>query len=200
MAKKLVMGCLVVVLLAGLGVVGVWVWLESLLTNPVDAALAHEVTFTVPKGATGRSLGPPLIEAGVVPSPISWRYFLWKRGALNAKAGKHVVSTRMSLTQLAEALEAPPLVEDEPFAVVEGWRLRDTDKALTEKGWAKAGEYLKAAQSHRSSRRRFRSRRRRLKATCTPRRTASRGQLHRRRVDSEAARHLRGALLHRAQG
>ncbi len=139
-----------IVLLGGLGVlavaagVGGFLWLEGLVSTPANPEGA-DVTFAVPKGATARGLGQPLIDAGLVKSPLAWRYFLWKRGGLNAKAGKHVVSGKLTLDALAKALEAAPLVEDEPFIVVEGWRLRDTDKALAEKGWARPGDYVKAA-------------------------------------------------------
>jgi UPF0755 protein len=64
---------------------------------------------------------------------------------LSAKAGRHLVSARMPMGEIAAALEGVPLPDDVPFIVIEGWRLRDTDKALVEKGWAKPGEYIKAA-------------------------------------------------------
>lgn len=144
--KKVAAVLVALFLLAVVTVGGVWFWLESATSLPIDASNKTDVTFLVPKGATGRSLGPALIEAGVVKSPTVWRYFLFRRGSLNAKAGKHLIGQRMTLPQLAEALEAPPLVEDEPFVVVEGWRLRDTDKALAEKGWARPGEYQEAAR------------------------------------------------------
>lgn len=144
--KRLALVAVVLVLLGLLGAAGGWFYLEAALAAPADASRTDEVTFLVPKGASARALGGPLLEAGLVKSPLVWRYFLWRRGALNAKAGKHLLSPKQNLTQLAEALEAPPLVEDEPFVVVEGWRLRDTDQALAQKGWAKAGEYWDAAK------------------------------------------------------
>jgi UPF0755 protein len=48
---------------------------------------------------------------------------------------------------LAAALEKPPLAEDEPFAVLEGWRIRDVDAALVAAGRSEAGAYIKAAAS-----------------------------------------------------
>ena len=49
--------------------------------------------------------------------------------------------------ELAAALEKPPLAEDEPFVVVEGWRIHDVDDALVACGRADAGAYVKAASS-----------------------------------------------------
>jgi UPF0755 protein len=138
------------VLIAGLGLVAVaalagfgsWFWLEGQL-NASGTGTAQ--TFEVPKGASGRALGASLSQAGVVASPVVWRYLLWKRGGLKAKAGKHELAAGFSVEQVAEALEASPKVEEEPFTVVEGWRLKETDEALVQKGWAKPGEYTKAA-------------------------------------------------------
>jgi UPF0755 protein len=122
-------------------------WLNSTVSAPVGPPDAPDVELTVAKGMTGRTLGPVLAGQKLIKSPFGWRFFLWRRGALNPKAGRHLVSARMTLPQLAEVLEAPPLVEDQPFVVVEGWRLRDTDKALAEKGWCKSGAYIQAASN-----------------------------------------------------
>jgi UPF0755 protein len=51
----------------------------------------------------------------------------------------------MTLAELATALEGPPLPEDVPFVVIEGWRLRDTDEALATAGLIQPGAYLAAA-------------------------------------------------------
>lgn len=124
---------------------GAVVWLNSSANQAPGPADAPQFELMVAKGMTGRTLGPVLVSKGLVASPLLWRWFLWRRGALNPKAGRHLVSPRLNLEQLADALEAPPIVEDQAFVVVEGWRLRDTDKALAEKGLCKPGVYLRAA-------------------------------------------------------
>jgi len=55
----------------------------------------------------------------------------------------------MALPAIHAALASPPLPEDEPFTVVEGWRRADTDRALAEHGWAPEGAYLAATSTAR---------------------------------------------------
>ena len=136
---------LAVVVLAGVGVGGAFWWLEKSVAEPAGPASAPDVEVTVARGATARALGPLLAQQGLIKDARVWRYFLWRRGALNAKAGRHLVSARMPMAALATALEGVPIPDDVPFSVIEGWRLRDIDKALVEKGWARPGEYIKAA-------------------------------------------------------
>ncbi len=72
---------------------------------------------------------------------------MWKRGGLSLKAGKFTLPRALSPMELAAALEKPPLAEAEPFSVLEGWRLRDTDEALAAAGRCDPGAYVRAASS-----------------------------------------------------
>ncbi|MBS1149084.1 MAG: hypothetical protein H6Q89_782 [Myxococcaceae bacterium] len=143
--KKILIGLTGLGMLAGLGAGGAFLWMEQAVAGAVGPSSAPDVEFTVSKGTSARALGPQLVQQGLIKDANVWRYFLWRRGALNAKAGRHLVSARMPMAQLATALEGVPIPEDVPFVVIEGWRLRDIDKALAEKGWCKSGEYVKAA-------------------------------------------------------
>ena len=58
------------------------------------------------------------------------------------KAGKHRVSPAMTAEQLLAALCGPPIPDDRPFTVVEGWRVREIDAALASAGLIQAGAYL----------------------------------------------------------
>jgi UPF0755 protein len=51
----------------------------------------------------------------------------------------------MTAGELIEAMCGAPLANDVPFTVVEGWRIREIDAALTKKGWIQAGEYAALA-------------------------------------------------------
>ena len=143
--KKVLIGLGVLIVLAGVGAGGAFMWMEKAVATAIGPADAPDVEFTVAKGTTARGLGPQLVQAGLIKDTNTWRFFLWRRGALSAKAGRHLVSKRMPMAQLATALEGVPIPDDVPFVVIEGWRLRDIDKALAEKGWCKPGEYIKAA-------------------------------------------------------
>lgn len=141
--KKVLLGIPVLLILVGLGA---FLYVNNQAAEPAGPPTSPEVEFTVAKGTTARALGPQLHKAGLIKDPNLWRYFLWNRGnALNAKAGRHKVSAKMTMGELATALEGVPIPEDVPFVVIEGWRLRDIDKALVEKGWAKPGDYIRAA-------------------------------------------------------
>lgn len=136
---------LLAVLAVGAAIVlaGAVAWLEAQTNKP--GPLQAPVVVMVAKGTTGRALGSLLTSNAAIANSFVWRYFLWRRGGLNAKAGKHALSPGMTVRQVGDVLEAPPLVEDEPFVVVEGWRIRETDHALADKGWAKPGDYIRAA-------------------------------------------------------
>lgn len=143
--KKLLIVVLGLVVLAGAAGAGAFLWAQSGVTTPKIAGDAPELVFVVKKGTSARALGPELVSEGLIDDARFWRYHLWRRGGLSAKAGRHKLKASMNIAEIATALEAPPLPEDIPFAMIEGWRLRDTDAALAAKGLIKPGEYLAAA-------------------------------------------------------
>ncbi len=96
-------------------------------------------------GATARGLTPVLEEKGLVSSALSWRWFLRSTDAGCLKAGRHDVSRSMSMRALLDDLCGPPMPEDVPFTVVEGWRIADIDAALVAQGWIVAGAYAQVA-------------------------------------------------------
>ncbi len=108
---------------------------------------APEVIFEVPKGATARGLGDELAALGLVQSPSKWDWYvrLNKAGGC-IKAGKHKVSASMSAPELVEALCGVPVPDEVAFTVLEGWRIRDIDAALAEKGFIESGAFIDAAK------------------------------------------------------
>lgn len=141
--KKVVVAFAVLVVLV-LGAAGVFVFsLDSRASAPGRGG--EDVELEVPKGANARSVAGQLEKAGLIADPLVFRYVVWKREGLKLKAGKFRLSRSASPLALADALEESPLAEDEPFVVVEGWRLRDVDAALVAAGRLDPGEYVKAA-------------------------------------------------------
>lgn len=111
--------------------------------GPADSP---DKVYELKKGMGGLAIGRDLHEQGFIESPLYWRFYLREHPGFSPKAGKHKLSARMSIPEIAAVLEQAPLSEDEPFVMIEGWRLRDTDEALAAKGWIKPGEYIAAAK------------------------------------------------------
>ncbi|PTL85756.1 endolytic transglycosylase MltG [Vitiosangium sp. GDMCC 1.1324] len=145
--KRILLVLLGLVVLAAGAVAGTFFWAERGVQHAMAPPGAPTVEFTVPKGTTGRALGPQLAAQGLLRDARLWRWHLFRRGQFAPKAGRHAVSPSMTMAEVATALEAPPIPEDVPFAIVEGWRLRDTDAALAAAGLITPGAYL-AAASH----------------------------------------------------
>ena len=142
--KKLIIILVSLFALSGVTVFGLMVYLDAAIS-----ASGHgqkEIRLTVPKGANATSIGRQLQKKGLIDASWKWRYLLKRRGGLKLKAGRFVLNEQMSMMAMADALEQSPIAEDHPLKVLEGWRLRDTDAALTEQGWIKAGEYIAAAK------------------------------------------------------
>ena len=115
---------------------------------PADPSDETEIVVTVPNGASARSMGAVLAEARAVDDAeaFSWYVRINKEGDC-IKAGDHKVRRSMSHSEIIEALCGPPIVDAEPFTVLEGWRIREIDAALTEKGLIKPGEYASLART-----------------------------------------------------
>jgi len=143
--KKLFLTLVALILVAGLGGGGAFLWADRAVRTPLRDGDTTSVEFTVPKGATGQALGRQLAEAGLIADARLWRFHLWRRGGLSAKAGRFAIGPGMSPAQIADALEGAPLPDDKPFVMIEGWRLRDTDAALAAAGWIQPGAYVAAA-------------------------------------------------------
>jgi UPF0755 protein len=118
---------------------------------PADSTDATEILVEVPKGATPRGLGPALEAAQVIDDAqaFSWYVRIHKEGAC-IKAGKHLVSRAMDHSSIIKALCGVPFVDTVPFTVIEGWRIREIDQALTRAGHAHAGEYAALAKTPRA--------------------------------------------------
>jgi UPF0755 protein len=124
-----------------------WLWLLGCVDAdaPNDPTDTTEFVFEVKKGTAASALGPQLVDQGLVSAEWRWKMFVRNDDLSCLKAGRFHVNKAMSLHELKNALCGPPLAEDVPFTVVEGWRIRDIDAALTEKGLITAGAYTKAA-------------------------------------------------------
>ncbi len=112
---------------------------------PVHPGNDAEFVYEVPKGATAGRIGPSLVENELIAGELQWKLFLRNTDASCLKAGRFNVRRSMSMNQLLETLCGVPLADDEPFTVVEGWRIGDIDKALAAKGWITKGDFVEVA-------------------------------------------------------
>lgn len=102
------------------------------------------VVFEVPKGATAGGLGDDLEQAGVI-SEMEWWVMTKTEDASCVKAGKFQLTPGASASEIRDILCGPPLADDVPFAVLEGWRIIDIDAELAKRGLIKAGAYIEVA-------------------------------------------------------
>lgn len=144
--KKLLLAVAVVVVLAVAVAGGGWLWITSGAQGAVGPANAPDVTFQLERGMTGQALGQRLKSEGLITDVLFWRWHIRERGGFKPKAGKHTLSARLTIPEIAVALEKAPKADDVPFVMIEGWRLRDTDAALVDKGLIKPGAYIAAAK------------------------------------------------------
>ncbi|MFZ9888071.1 MAG: endolytic transglycosylase MltG [Myxococcota bacterium] len=143
MRKLLTFLALTLAIVVG-GAAGALVLVTKRIDTPLEPG-APSQEFVVARGASARAVGDSLQAEGFIENKWFWRYHLWRRGGLQVKAGRFPLSRGMTLPAIATALEGAPLPEDEPFAMIEGWRLRDADKALAAVGWITPGAYVRAA-------------------------------------------------------
>lgn len=111
-----------------------------------DPADTTELLYDLPRGTTARGAGEGLAAAGIIDDADDFAMYvrLSKEGGC-IKAGKHRLSRSMGPEQILEALCGAPIPDDVPFTVVEGWRIREIDAALADKGLITAGAYAALA-------------------------------------------------------
>ncbi len=115
---------------------------EGHLKQAADPSDTAEIIVEIPKGTTAGGLGSILAKAKVIDSADNFKNYirLSKKGGC-LKAGKFSVSRAMDADEILKTVCGVPLANDKPFTIVEGWRIREIDAALTKKGWITKGEY-----------------------------------------------------------
>lgn len=115
--------------------------------HAMDPSDPTEIVFDVPKGSSAKGIASGLVEQGLVSSEFQWTWFVRNEDASCLKAGPHAVTKAMTMREILAALCSAPIPDDIPFTVLEGWRIRDIDAALAEKGWIEPGAYQALADS-----------------------------------------------------
>jgi UPF0755 protein len=113
-----------------------------------DPSDTTEFIFTVPKGSNARKIGVPLKEKGIIDDSDDFVTYikLSKEGSC-IKAGRFSLKRSMTPKEILTILCGTPLANDKPFTVLEGWRIKEIDDALSKEGWIQPGEYKAATQN-----------------------------------------------------
>jgi cell division protein YceG involved in septum cleavage len=112
---------------------------------PAPGGDSSEFVFSVPAGSSMNGIGVRLVELGLAPSEFKWKWYLRSADGTCLKAGDFLLRRDMSMAEVRETVCGAPVANDEPFTVVEGWRIRDIDAALVAKGWIEVGDFTRAA-------------------------------------------------------
>ncbi len=141
----------IVMILAALVAVtaaGGWAYVQKSFAEAQAPGSEQTQIFEVPKGATLSKVGSQLAKKNLIADVRIWKLYLRVNPqSPSPKAGRHEIGPGMNIPELLTALAKNPISEDVPLTMVEGWRLRDADAALTAKGLITAGAYIKAAKS-----------------------------------------------------
>jgi UPF0755 protein len=144
--RRVLIALVVLIVLAGLGIGGAYVWIEGEAQRPVDPQAIELVDFEIPKGASLDKIGVLLADRGLISSAAVWKAYVRLHPTVPAKAGKFRLSPAMPITAILTTIGGRPLSDDLTLTIVEGWRIRDVDEYLAAQGLAPAGAYLAAAQ------------------------------------------------------
>ncbi len=126
---------------------GAWFYAQQQFDAPVVTS-AEPVLFEVQKGASYQKVGRDLAAAGVLKTDRWWRLYPKLRGPpAGPKAGKHALQPGSNIAALIATLAENPIPDEVDLTFVEGWRVRDADKAFAEKGLITAGDLIAAASN-----------------------------------------------------
>lgn len=114
---------------------------ERVATTAIEPGSTAKLRVEIPKGATLAKIGEQLSQLGLIKSARVWRVYWRLHPPPEAKAGRHDLTRGMNMPELLAALAGPPIPDDIPITIVEGWRIRDIDETLSSQGHFPAGAY-----------------------------------------------------------
>lgn len=133
---------LVLLALAGCGS-RVW-WQRSLLPSTTNAT--DPILVEIPTGTPAQSIGETLADRQLIRSPRAWRLWtLWQTRVLQRsggfQAGTYAIDPTQTLPEIAEQIWTGD-VQQESFAIPEGWNREDMAAYFDDLGWFAAEEFL----------------------------------------------------------
>jgi len=117
--------------------------------NRTGEANQEDKVFEVKPGEGVNQISYNLGEAGLIKSKFWFETYLWreeKEG--NLQAGTYVLNPSLSIIEIVEILENGDILNNErEIKIIEGWRIDDIDKYLSEKNILEKGEFKKTAEN-----------------------------------------------------
>lgn len=135
-AKWFVIIAIVIIALAGAGVVGFFWWYNDAL-QPVSTS-QNRIKVTVESGETAKTIGAKLQQKGVIKSAFAFEYYVQQSGALNnLKAGSYLLSSNQSVKEIVEWL-AEGKIDQFNMTILPGKTLADIKELLVADGYSAA--------------------------------------------------------------
>ena len=107
---------------------GIYFFAQS-MADPVDPSQTDTQIFVIKKGQAVDSIGQSLQEAGLIKSPLGFKYVVARHGlSKNLQAGTFRLSPSMSSYEIAQELTHGTL--DTWVTLIEGWRREEMAAAL----------------------------------------------------------------------
>lgn len=115
------------------------------ITSPVTGENASSSEFVVAKGDSAKAIANKLYQAGLIRSPLGFRYVVKKEGLdSRLQAGTYRLSPQMTAEEVARALTRG--IADLSVTIPEGYRLEEISAVLETKLNIPRAEFLTAAQ------------------------------------------------------
>ncbi|MBI4050858.1 MAG: endolytic transglycosylase MltG [Candidatus Doudnabacteria bacterium] len=114
------------------------------INQPLTTTTSDKV-FTVPAGLTSGQVAESLEEEGLISKAFFFKlYIYFKKQDDKIQAGNYVLSTSMSIREIAEALVSGDALSDQiKFTAIEGWTADDIAESLEKNGITKKRDFLR---------------------------------------------------------
>ena len=136
-----------VVLALFIGGMGYAAW-TTLYRATTSIPAGRSVSITVAKGASGDSVATMLANAGIVDSPLMFRWRASQLGATSKlKAGTYTLTTGSSYDDVIAILTHGPVIEMTTITIPEGFDIKRTAARIEEKFGIPAAEFTALAKT-----------------------------------------------------
>lgn len=134
---------LLIVLLFAAGGIAAWLWIS--LKVPYQAFPREGVFVTVPRGASGRSVGRILARNGVVRSAVAFEFLTRRHPRRSLQAGEYFFDRAVTANEVFDAISNGKIYE-KSVTIPEGYTMFDIAQLLEQQGVLHRDEFVAAAR------------------------------------------------------